>query len=198
MTRSITAIVLTMASASVMIPAYFASGFTHILPYGPDHVLLILALFFLTRKPADLLFQLTLFTLAHSLTLGLSLYGLIGLPETLVEVSIAISIIFVALENLRKESLSPWRPWVVFASGLVHGLGFAHSFPAVPEGGEIFLIAMFSFNLGIELGQITVVALAYAAVAAWWKHARYKHLIARPASILIATSGLYWAIRAGL
>jgi len=198
MTRFVPAIIIILASTGAVIPTYFAEGFTHILPHGPDHILFILALFFLTRKPSDLLFQLTLFTLAHSLTLGLSLYGFIGLPEVLVEISIALSIMFVAAENLRREALSPWRPWVVFASGLVHGLGFAHSFPAIPEGSTDFLIAMFSFNLGIEFGQIAVVGLAYAAVAAWWKHINYRNFIAKPASIFIATSGLYWAIKAGL
>lgn len=196
MTRILPTSILILASAGAVAPAYFVSGFTHIIPHGPDHILFILALFFLTRKPADLLFQLTLFTLAHSLTLGLSLYGFIGLPETVVETAIALSIIFVAGENLWKESLSPWRPWVVFASGLVHGLGFANHFPAIPRSAGDFLPAMFSFNMGIELGQIAVVGIAYAAVAAWWKHARYRSHIAKPASIVIALSGLYWAVRA--
>ncbi|QTN33235.1 HupE/UreJ family protein [Akkermansiaceae bacterium] len=184
---------LILASAGAVAPAYFALGFTHIIPHGPDHILFILALFFLTRKPADLLFQLTLFTLAHSLTLGLSLYGFIGLPEAFVETAIALSIVFVAGENLCRESLSPWRPWVVFASGLVHGLGFANHFPAIPRSAGDFLPAMFGFNLGIEFGQIAVVGIAYAAVAAWWKHASYRNRIARPASAIIALSGLYWA-----
>lgn len=195
MTRILPAIILIMASASAVIPDYFAKGFSHIVPHGPDHILFILALFFLTRKPADLLFQLTLFTLAHSLTLGLSLYGFIGLPGIVVETAIALSIVFVAAENLRKESLSPWRPWVVFASGLVHGLGFANHFPAIPGSSGDFLAAMFSFNMGIEFGQIAVVALAYGAVAAWWKHDRYRSHIAKPASIAIALSGLYWVAR---
>lgn len=197
MPRILTAILI-LASAGTVAPAYFVSGFTHIIPHGPDHILFILALFFLTRKPSDLLLQLTLFTLAHSLTLGLSLYGFIGLPEAFVETAIAVSIIFVAGENLRKESLSPWRPWVIFASGLVHGFGFASHFPAIPTDNGDFLVAMFSFNMGIEFGQIAVVAGAYAAVAAWWKHDCYRSHIAKPASVAIALSGLYWAVRAGL
>lgn len=193
MFRIVSAIVI-LASAGVVAPAYFVSGFTHILPHGPDHILFLLALFFLTRKPADLLLQLTLFTIAHSLTLGLSLYGLVDLPDAIVETAIALSIVFVAVENLRKETLGPWRPWVVFASGLIHGLGFAHNFPAIPVGSADFLTALFSFNMGIELGQIAVVGIAYAAVAAWWNHHRYRSHIARPASVLIALSGLWWAL----
>ena len=80
---------------------------------------------------------------------------------------------------------------MVFASGLVHGLGFANHFPAIPRSAGDFLPAMFSFNMGIELGQIAVVGIAYTAVAAWWKHDRYRSHIAKPASIVIALSGLY-------
>jgi hypothetical protein len=111
-----------------------------------------------------------------------------------VEVAIALSIAFIAIENLYFENLSRWRPWVVFGFGLVHGLGFAHSFKeSLVDPGD-FLPALFSFNMGIEFGQIAVVGIAYAAVALWWKRDWYRAAIARPASILIAASGLYWAV----
>jgi hypothetical protein len=182
-----------LASASAVAPEYFAIGFTHILPYGLDHILFLLALFFLTQKPSDLLIQLTLFTLAHSLSMGLSLYGMVDAPGFIVEVAIALSITFVAAENLFRQRLSPWRPWIVFASGLVHGLGFAHSFgDRTFEKGD-FLPALFGFNMGIEAGQIVVIGIAYALVAVWWKRENYRRMIARPASLLIAASGLCWA-----
>lgn len=91
---------LTLASASAVAPEYFAMGFSHILPYGLDHILFLLALFFLTRKASDLLIQLTLFTLAHSLSMGLSLYGLVSAPGLVVEVAIALSITFIAVSGL--------------------------------------------------------------------------------------------------
>ncbi|MFM2197095.1 MAG: hypothetical protein RLZZ505_527 [Verrucomicrobiota bacterium] len=182
-----------LASASAVAPEYFAIGFAHILPYGLDHILFLLALFFLTQKPSDLLIQLTLFTLAHSLSMGLSLYGMVDAPGFIVEVAIALSITFVAAENLFWQKLSPWRPWIVFASGLVHGLGFAHSFgDRTFEKGD-FLPALFGFNMGIEAGQIVVIGIAYALVAVWWKRENYRRMIARPASLLIAASGLCWA-----
>lgn len=191
----VTAIFCILATASAVVPEYFAIGFTHILPYGADHMLFLLALFFLNRNFGDLLLQLTLFTLAHSLTLGLSLYGFVSAPDIVVEVAIALSITFVAVENLfRERRLSPWRPWIVFASGLIHGLGFAHSFGETPGGKGDFLVALFSFNMGIEVGQIVVVGIAYALVAAWWKRDFYRKAIARPASCLIAFSGIYWAV----
>ena len=185
---------LIIASASAVVPEYFAIGFTHILPYGADHMLFLLALFFLNRSFGDLLLQLTLFTIAHSLTLGLSLYGFVSVPETAVEVAIALSITFVAAENLFRQGLSPWRPWVIFASGLVHGLGFAHSFGITSPGDGNFLTALFSFNLGIEAGQIVVVGIAYALTALWRKRDTYRKMIAQPASCLIALTGICWAI----
>ena len=101
---------------------------THSLPQGLDHILFILGLFFLSRSFPALLFQMTLFTLAHSLTLGLSIYSVVSVPPQVVEVAIALSIAFIAIENLFRDDLSRWRPAVVFCFGLIHGLGFAHSF----------------------------------------------------------------------
>jgi hypothetical protein len=137
---------------------------------------------------------MTLFTLAHSLTLGLSIYGFLSVPTQVVEIAIAMSIAFIAIENLFHDHLSRWRPWVVFGFGLVHGLGFAHSFQETLVNSDDFLAALFSFNLGIEFGQLAVVGIAYAVVALWWKRDWYRAAIARPASALIAASGLYWAL----
>ncbi len=185
---------LILASTAAVIPKYFGFGFTHVLPGGLDHILFLLGLFFLTRDFGALLFQMTLFTLAHSLTLGLSLYGFLAVPTAVVEVAIALSITFIAIENLFCEKLSRWRPWVVFGFGLIHGLGFAHAFQESVVAEEDFLPALFSFNLGIECAQIVVVGIAFAVVAAWWKMDTYRSIIARPASMLLAASGLYWAV----
>lgn len=182
-------------SASAVVPPYFADGFLHILPDGLDHILFILGLFFLSRDFSVLLFQMTLFTLAHSLTLGLSLYGFVSVPSSWVEVAIALSISFIAVENLLvKDRLCAWRPWVVFGFGLIHGLGFAHTFSDHPIAPQHFLPALFSFNLGIECGQLVVVALAYAAVSTWWKRAEYGKCIARPACCCIAVTGVCMAV----
>lgn len=186
--------IFVLASASAVVPEYFRIGFSHILPSGADHILFLLALFFLTRKFSDLLLQLTLFTLAHSLTLGLTLYGLVNVPETFVEVAIALSITFVAAENLMRDSLSKWRPWVVFGSGLIHGTGFAHSFEETMVGKVDFMVALFSFNLGIEIGQIAVIGIAWLLTMAWRSHDSYRRVIARPSSCLIAFFGIYMAL----
>lgn len=196
MTRLLTGSILVLAAAGAVIPRYFASGFTHVLPDGPDHILFILGLFFLSRSFPVLLFQMTLFTLAHSLTLGLALYGVISLPVDLIEIAIALSITFVAVENLfAGNRLRSWRPWVVFGSGLIHGMGFAHSFAETPLPREDFLPALFSFNVGIELGQLAVLAIAYGAVALFWKRRWYADAVERPACMLIAAIGLFMAVQ---
>ncbi|WAC18090.1 HupE/UreJ family protein [Luteolibacter sp. SL250] len=191
MMRALIGSIIALAAAGAVIPTYFLSGFTHVLPDGLDHVLFILGLFFLSRSFPLLLLQMTLFTVAHSLTLGLSLYGVISLPVEWIEVAIALSITFVAVENLYAGNrLRAWRPWVVFASGLVHGMGFAHSFAETPIPREDFLPALFSFNLGVEFGQLAVLGLAYAAVALIWNRAWYRNAVERPICVLMALVGL--------
>lgn len=186
-------IIVILMSSIGAIPKFFEIGFLHIIPHGLDHVLFILGLFFLSRNFGVLLFQMTLFTLAHSLTLGLALYGMVSVSTPVVEVAIALSIVFIAIENLFSEELSRWRPWIVFGFGLIHGLGFAHSFQENKIRAEEFLPAIFSFNVGIEMGQLVVVGLAYAVFGRSWKWQGYQKMIAQPASLLIAMSGLYWA-----
>lgn len=192
MPRTILYTILAATAATSLVPQYFVSGFTHILPEGLDHILFILALFFLSRSFGVLLVQLTVFTLGHSLTLGLALHGLVTVPNSIVEIAIALSISFVAIENLFLDRISRWRPWLVFGFGLVHGLGFAHTFKGSALAESEFLPALLSYNLGIEVGQIVVVGLAYSAVAAWWKRDLYVKRIARPASVAIALTGFYW------
>lgn len=193
MSRLLLAVIVTASLGSV-VPQYLALGFTHIVPHGLDHVLFILGLFFLARDAYTLLLQITLFTIAHSLTLGLAMKGLIAVPTAAVEVAIALSIAFIALENLFHDRLSRWRPGLVFGFGLIHGLGFAHIFEEVPVEPALLLPALFSFNLGIELGQLAVVGIAFALVAAWWRCEGYARFIARPCSAMIAVTGLYWAV----
>lgn len=185
---------LFLASASAAIPEFFLVGFVHILPGGLDHILFILGLFFLTRNFGSLLLQMTLFTLAHSLTLGLALYGVVSVPTAAVEIAIALSIAYIGIENLFFSHLNRWRPGMVFVFGLVHGLGFAHCLRDKLVNPEDFLTALFSFNLGIEFGQLAVIGIAYLVVAAWWKRDWYREAIARPASLAIAASGLYWTV----
>jgi hypothetical protein len=186
------------ASTAMVIPKFFVIGFTHILPQGLDHILFILALFVMTRGVGVLMFQMTLFTLAHSLSLGLSTYGVVSAPASVVEIAIALSIAFIAIENLLGDRLSRWRPAAIFFFGLIHGLGFAHSFQENLVASGDFLPALFSFNLGIEFGQLAVIGLAYAATAAWSNRNWYQPAVVRPVSMIIAASGFYWMVERSL
>lgn len=167
-------------------------GFTHILPEGTDHILFVLGLFFFSVLLRPLLLQVTAFTIAHSLTLGLSLLGVFSLPSRVVEPLIALSIVVVAVENIFFRKLRPSRFLIVFAFGLIHGLGFAGVLKTLglPEGQ--FLKVLVSFNVGVELGQLTVIAAAAALTVWMWKKPWYRARVVIPASALIAAVGLFW------
>ena len=139
---------------------YIPVGFDHILPKGLDHILFVLGLFFLSTRWGPLLWQISAFTLAHTITLGLGALGWVSIPGSIVEPLIAASIVYVAVENLFMRGLSRWRPLVVFIFGLLHGLGFASVLSefGLPQGQ--FIPALIGFNVGVELGQVTVILTA--------------------------------------
>lgn len=169
-------------------------GFEHILPKGLDHILFVLCLYLLSTRLAPLLWQVTAFTVAHSVTLALSMYDVVSLPSDVVEPLIALSIAVVAVENLVTSRLQPWRPVVVFAFGLLHGLGFAGVLTELGLPRERYVTALVSFNVGVELGQIAVIVLA-AVVTVWFRERSwYRSRVVIPASLAIATVGLYWAV----
>ena len=173
---------------------YAGLGFTHILPKGLDHILFVVGLFLLGTRWRPLLLQVTLFTIAHSVTLGLSMLGIVSLPSTIVEPLIAFSIAYVAVENLFTTELTPWRGALVFLFGLLHGLGFAGVLGELGMPRGQFGVALVSFNVGVELGQLSVIALATLAVG-WWRLSnleRYRRWVVVPVSLAIALVGLYW------
>ena len=173
---------------------YAGLGFTHILPKGLDHILFVVGLFLLGTRWRPLLLQVTLFTIAHSVTLGLSMLGLVSLSPGIVEPLIAFSIAYVAIENLFTTELSPWRGVLVFLFGLLHGLGFAGVLGELGMPRGQFGLALLSFNVGVEFGQLAVIALASLAVG-WWRMARletYRRWVVVPVSLAIALVGLYW------
>ncbi len=175
--------------------SYIPVGFDHILPKGLDHILFVLALFFLSTRLRPLIWQISAFTLAHTVTLALGALGWVQVPAHIVEPLIAASIAFVAVENLFTDALNRWRPLVVFGFGLLHGLGFASVLGefGLPQGQ--FIPALIGFNVGVELGQLTVIALAFAVVGYWFRNKPwYRARIAMPASAVIAVIGLYWVV----
>ncbi len=175
--------------------AYIPVGFAHIIPMGLDHILFVLGLFFLSLKMRALFWQISAFTLAHTVTLAMGAMGWVVVPATIVEPLIAASIVYVAVENILSRGLTRWRPVVVFGFGLLHGLGFASVLGefGLPQGQ--FVAALIGFNVGVELGQICVIILAYAAVGYWFgKRPWYRAWIAVPASGMIALTGAWWFV----
>lgn len=175
---------------------YFLLGFTHILPHGFDHVLFVIGIFLLTSRWRSLVAQVSTFTIAHSITLALTMYGVVSLPAKVVEPLIALSIAYVAIENLVVSEVKSWRLALVFSFGLLHGMGFAGVLRELGLPRPSFLTALVTFNMGVEAGQLTVIAIAAALGAAWQRdRLSYRRLVAQPASMLIACIGLFWTIQ---
>ncbi|TGD60838.1 HupE/UreJ family protein [Tabrizicola sp. WMC-M-20] len=175
---------------------FVVSGFEHIIPKGLDHILFVLGLFYFALRLGPLLWQVTAFTLAHTVTLALASLKIVNVPATIVEPMIAASIVYVAVENIlggKTENVGRARVAVVFGFGLLHGLGFASvlSDVGLPEGR--FVIALIGFNIGVELGQLAVIAIAFLLFAMpFGRQPWYRSVIAIPASFLIAGIGAWW------
>lgn len=179
---------------------YVVAGFDHIVPKGLDHILFVIGLFLLSVRLGPLLWQVTSFTIAHSITLALGALGVVSISPNVVEPLIAASIVFVALENLATDRLKPWRPALVFGFGLLHGLGFATVLAEFGMPNAHFLTALVAFNVGVELGQIAVVAACYALLGYWFgRRPWYRRVVVWPASLAIAAVAAFWFLeRVGL
>ncbi|MDD9909549.1 MAG: HupE/UreJ family protein [Ahrensia sp.] len=174
-------------------------GFTHILPKGADHILFVLGLFLLSTRWPPLLWQVTAFTVAHSITLALGLYGVVSISPAIVEPLIALSIVYVGIENVFTQRLHAWRTAIVFAFGLLHGLGFAGILSEIGLPRGDFVLGLVAFNIGVELGQLAVIAIAFVLVWTFINKPWYRGRIVIPASLAIAAIGAFWfAERVGL
>ena len=179
---------------------YTGIGVGHILPGGLDHILFVLALVLGSSTGRAVIVQITAFTIAHTATLGLAASGVISPSPAIVEPVIALTIAFVAIENLVFREMRWWRPIVVFGFGLVHGMGFAGFFGelGLPQGQ--FLSALLGFNVGVEVGQLSIVAAALVAAAIWRRADRvsadttYRRYVAVPLSLAIGAVGLWWTV----
>lgn len=173
---------------------YLVSGFDHIIPKGLDHILFVLGLFFFSTQMRPLLIQVSAFTVAHTITLALATLGIVNIPGSIVEPLIALSIVYVAVENVFARRMTPWRPFVIFGFGLLHGLGFASVLGEFGLEPSRFIASLIAFNIGVEVGQLTVIALAFLAVGLWFGDKDwYRSRIAIPASLVIALIGAYWS-----
>lgn len=174
---------------------YLIIGFEHIVPKGLDHILFVVGLFLLSPRLRPLLWQVTSFTLAHSITLALGALGAVQIPSGIVEPLIAASIVYVAVENVVTDRLRQWRPVVVFSFGLLHGLGFAGVLSEIGLSSSHFVTGLIAFNVGVELGQLAVIGVCFLAAGLWFgSKTWYRRAITVPASIVIAVIGAYWFI----
>ena len=174
---------------------YIVMGVNHIVPGGADHILFALGLFLASTRITSLLWQVTAFTVAHSMTLALSLYGVFRLPSSVVEPGIALTIIFVGAENLFRTRVGPPRVLVVFAFGLIHGLGFASALRATGLPKSDFLEALVGFNVGVELGQLTVIVIAFLFVGWLRTSVHYRNWVVVPGSLSITAIAVYWFVQ---
>jgi len=149
----------------------------------------------LSANLRTIIWQATAFTIAHSITLGLAMYDVVSAPSHIIEPIIALSIMFVALENVITDKLKPHRIFIVFAFGLIHGLGFAGVLKDLGLPQREFVNALVSFNIGVELGQVAIILAAWFLFGKWFSHKPwYRTRIVYPLSILIAVISLYWTI----
>lgn len=174
---------------------YLKLGFEHIVPLGLDHILFVLCLFFLNSNLKTVIWQATAFTVAHSITLGLAIYSVIEPPSHIVEPVIALSIAFIAVENILVDKLKASRIIIVFIFGLIHGMGFAGVLSELGLPSDKFVTALLTFNVGVEFGQLAVIIGAWLLVGVWFhKKEWYRKRIVIPISAIIALIALYWTI----
>lgn len=188
---------IAVQSAGEVFVAYVISGFEHIIPLGIDHILFVLGLFFFALAWRPLLWQVSAFTLAHTITLALATLGLVTVSPAIVEPLIAASIAYVAIENIfhKGDRAIGWtRIAVVFGFGLLHGLGFASVLGDFGLNDGQFILSLVAFNVGVELGQLAVILAAFLLIGIWaGKKPWYRTLVVVPASAAIAVVGLWWA-----
>jgi len=189
-----------LQSSTPSLPTYLLLGIQHLLT-GFDHILFVLLLLLVANSWRSLFFVITSFTLAHSITLGLSTLDLLHLSPLWVEVVIALSIVLLAREAMtQKHSLSRRYPWVIaFGFGLIHGLGFAGALKDIGLPEDAVFMSLLLFNLGIELGQL---GIAGAAVFTRYLATKYQqaltHRIDQGLAITAGGFGLYWMLSRSL
>ncbi|MDP3838734.1 MAG: HupE/UreJ family protein [Methylococcales bacterium] len=170
-------------------------GIEHILT-GYDHLLFLFSLLIVTHSFWPAIKIITFFTIAHSITLGLAAFNVIDIPSSIVEPLIAATIIYVGVENIVRGDHPKGRQWLTFFFGLVHGFGFAAVLRemGISSMETGIMLPLFSFNLGVELGQITVAAVFLPII--WWLHKKplIEPKLTPVCSIFASVAGAYWLI----
>ena len=171
---------------------YFKLGIDHLLS-GIDHILFIFGLLFLVTGVLNVIKTITAFTVAHSITLALSFFNLISLPQATVEVLIALTLVYLATEvsNSNKYTNTPWL--MAFGFGLMHGLGFASALGDIGISNDQIFLSLLFFNIGIEAGQLALIPLFGSILWLANKYQFYKNA-SIGASYILGSMGFYWVI----
>jgi len=171
---------------------YLRLGVEHILPAGLDHLLFVALLLLSSRNLRLLVYQISCFTLAHTVTLFLVLRGILTMSGAWVEALIAFSIVIVGLENIIFNKIHRWRLALVFAFGLLHGVGFAGALAELGIPGKHFISALLGFNLGVELGQLGFALVGFTILCWLMQKEWYRRRLVVPVSGLILWVALFW------
>ncbi|MAI50273.1 MAG: hypothetical protein CML78_00280 [Rhodobiaceae bacterium] len=194
--------VQTFSGGGTFLMAYFGLGVEHLV-FGLDHILFVLGLVLLVQGWRSLIYVITAFTLAHSLTLGLSMLGRISAPSAVVEAIIALSILFVAIELLqppeKRSALAARYPQAMaFGFGLLHGFGFAGVLGEIGLPRDVELAALALFNIGLEVGQLLVVAAMVLFMRfvkpALLAHEKWAPALQQVPIIAIGGISVYWLL----
>ena len=173
---------------------YFILGIQHIIPKGLDHILFIVGLFFFSVTLRPLLIQVTMFTIAHSITLIFVSVSYINVNPLIVEPIIALSIAYVGIENIFRKYVKEYlRYIIIFFFGLLHGLGFALVLSDIGYQSSKLILNLISFNLGIEAAQIFIILSLYILLGIKFSNKKYyRYIFQVPVSLFIALVGIYW------
>jgi hypothetical protein len=182
----------TPQGAWAVVKTFVPAGIHHIL-IGPDHILFLIGLMLLGGSLRRLALIVTGFTLAHSLTLSLAALGILRPPASLIEPAIALSIIYVGADNLLQRDGRDLRAWIAFAVGFIHGFGFANVLADMGLPARALGWSLFSFNVGVEVGQLVIVAVVATALAAVRsRHELLGRRLALAGSIAVIAFGTFW------
>ena len=184
----------TTQGAIEVMKTFIPSGIHHIM-IGPDHILFLVGLLLLGGSWMALVRIVTAFTVGHSLTLSLAALNLLTPPASLIEPAIALSIVFVGADNLVRGDGRDLRAWVALVFGLVHGFGFANVLREFGLPSEALGWSLFSFNLGVEIGQLAIVLIVASALAAVRRYSdRLRYRVAFAGSVVVIAAGAYWFV----
>lgn len=185
----------TRQGVAAVVRRFIPAGVHHIL-IGPDHLLFLIGLLLLGGTIRQLLIVVTSFTLAHSITLSLAALNIVSPPARFIEPAIALSIVYVGADNLLAGGGRDVRAWIAFAFGFIHGFGFASVLREMDLPSRALGWSLFSFNIGVEIGQLLVVVTVASALAALRSRSEIAgRQVAFAGSVVVIAAGAFWFIQ---